>query len=155
MKEFSSRCIFISSLANVITCIKHHAIKSSDYIKILLLLFISSNCSFIYSWKWTSIYKATCNLSIVTDSKWQVELQQQYQTLLNYNITCMATYTSLKVHVFISEIFIENFLQFTNSLKKLNTIIYYNVQVLFMVVFLQSFINSFALLTEIKNSSKM
>lgn len=82
MKEFSSHCIFISSLANVITCIKHHAIKSSDYIKILLLLFISSNCSFIYLWKWTSIYKATCNLSIVTDTKWQVELQQQYQTLL-------------------------------------------------------------------------
>lgn len=77
MKEFSSHCIFISSLANVITCIKHHAIKSSDYIKILLLLFISSNCSFIYLWKWTSIYKATCNLSIVTDTKWQVELQQQ------------------------------------------------------------------------------
>lgn len=64
----------------------------------------------------------------------------------------MATYTSLKVHVFISEIFIENFLQFTNSLKKLNTIIYYNVQVLFMVVFLQSFINSFALLTEINKN---
>lgn len=77
MKEFSSHCIFISSLANDITCIKHHAIKSSDYIKILLLLFISSNCSFIYLWKWTSIYKATCNLSIVTDTKWQVELQQQ------------------------------------------------------------------------------
>lgn len=48
MKEFLSYCIFISFLVNDIICIKYYVIKLFDYIKILFLLFISSNCSFIY-----------------------------------------------------------------------------------------------------------
>lgn len=84
------------------------------------------------------------NLSVVTDTKWQEELQQQKYPAWTTTLHVWQHILHSKCMFSSPKSFTENF-HFTNFFKKLNLFIFYNVHVLsIMVVFLQSLISSFA-----------